>query len=47
MIKIKLCEAKMSVMRARLRTLAASTMEVFVKIFKEWKLSKTVKIAPS
>ena len=47
MIKIKLCEAKMSVMKAGLRTPATSTMEVFVTIVKEWKLSKTVKIAPS
>ena len=47
MIKINLCEAKMSVMIAGMRMLATSTMEVFVTIVKEWKLSKTVKIAPS
>ena len=39
LIKIQLCEAKMSVTRVRSRTLATSKMEIFVKNFKEWKLS--------
>ena len=42
MIKIKLREAKMSVIRVRLRTLATSEMEIFVTIVKERKLLKIV-----
>ena len=44
LIKIQLCEAKMSVVvvRVRSRTPATSKMEIFVTIFKEKKLSKIV-----
>ena len=42
LIKIQLCEAKMSVMRAGSKAPATSRIEIFVTIVKEWKLSKIV-----
>ena len=42
LIKIPLCEAKMSVLRAGSRASATSKTETFVTIVKEWKLSKIV-----
>ena len=42
LIKIQLCEAKMSLMRVGLMMPATSKMEIFVIIVEEQKLSKTV-----
>ena len=41
LINIQLCEAKISVMRVRCRTPAKSKRELFLRIVKEWILSKT------
>ena len=42
LIKIQLSEAKLSVIRVGLRTLATFEMGIFVTIVKEWNLSKIV-----
>ena len=47
LIKIKLCQVKISVMRVGSSAPATSKMGIFVTIVKKWKLSKIVKIAPS
>ena len=47
LIKIKLCQVKISVMRVGSSTSATSKMEIFVTIVKEWKLLKIVEIVLS